>query len=59
MACTLFLQSPQKLKEYLQVFTEGIQFFKHKQEEKNLEVRKKGLKKAVDRRCSNKQHWGQ
>ena len=33
MACVLFLQFPQKLKEHLQVFTEGIQFYKRKWEE--------------------------
>ena len=47
MACMLFLQSPQKLKEYLQVFTEGIQFYKRKWEEKKSRSERKVLKKQL------------
>ena len=43
----LFLQSPQKLKEYLQVFTEGIQFYKRKWEEKKSRSERKVLKKQL------------
>ena len=47
MACMLFLQFPQKLKEHLQVFTEGIQFYKRKWEEKKPRSERKVSKKQL------------
>ena len=51
------------IKEHLQVFTEGIQFYKHKWEEKKSRsernISKKQLKEESWRWCGNKQRWGQ
>ena len=54
MACMLFLQSAQKLKEHLQVFSEGIQLYKRKwEEEKSRSGRKVSKKQLIEESDDN------